>query len=152
MLSRFVFVFSLIFSLTACFSDKSADLDALYSDGDSEMKKLLDGVDHIEFLYNSQRGNTSVESIGRVLKILENQTSPYPAQLVLIRLNSGRKLIIKHNTDLAKPLPLLKKGEALQFKGLYKWNSRGGMILSTHQNKDFPKRSGWLKYNDIIYD
>lgn len=149
---RFVFIVSLTFALTGCFSDKSDHLDSLYNDGDAEMNKLLDGVDHIEFLYNSQRGSVLVTSIGRVLKTLGNETTPFATQVILIRLNSGRKLIIKHNIALAKALPLLKKGDALQFKGIYKWNHRGGMILSTHQDVDFPKRSGWLKYDGIIYD
>lgn len=149
--ARLVILLSFMFVLTGCFSQKSDNLDALYNDGDAEMDKLLNGVDHIEFLYNSQRGGVFVESVGRIVKILDDQITPYPAQVILIRLSSGQKLIIKHDINLGSALPTLKKAEALQFKGIYKWNDRGGMILSTHKNNDFPKHSGWLKYDDKIY-
>lgn len=137
--------------LTACFNDDSKQLNALYSDGNEQAELLLEGAEHIEFLYKQQRGGVQVSSIGRIAKILENQQTPYAAQVVLIRLSSGRKLLIKHNIEQASVVPDLTVGEMLSFKGLYSWNSQGGMILSTHQTPDTPQRSGWLKYQDITY-
>ncbi len=139
------------FMLCACFSDDKDELNALYNDHNSEMEKQLDGVEHIEFAYKQQRGGMQVTSLGRIVKILDNQSTPYAAQQILIRLNSGRKLIIKHNIEIAKPVVDLKVGEVLQFSGIYKWNHKGGMILSTHYEAANPKRSGWLMYRDIVY-
>ena len=139
------------FILCACFSSDSEQLNALYNDGDSEIEKQLDGVDHIEFAYKQQRGGMKVSSLGRIVKILDNQSEPYAAQQILIRLNSGRKLIVKHNIEIGKPVVDLKVGEVLQFSGIYKWNHKGGMILSTHHDQANPKNSGWLKYDNIVY-
>jgi hypothetical protein len=146
-----LFVVASIILLSACFDDNSKGLNALYSDQDQEAESLLQGAEHIEFLYQQQRGSVLVSSVGRVTKVLENQTTPYPAQLLLLRLSSGRKLLIKHNIEKAKPLPVVQVGEMITFKGSYSWNPQGGMILSTHEQTETPKRSGWLKYKGDIY-
>lgn len=137
--------------LSGCFNDNNAQLNNLYQDGDSQSDSLLEGAEHIEFLYKQQRGGTLVSSVGRISKLLEDQQSPYAAQLILIRLSSGRKLLIKHNIDKASPVAQLMVGEMITFTGTYSWNSKGGMILNTHQQIDTPQRSGWLKYRDITY-
>jgi len=137
--------------LSGCFSDNNDSLSDLYNDGDKKSDSLLQGAEHIEFLYQQQRGGVLVSSIGRIAKVLDNQQQPHKAQRVLIRLSSGRKLIIQHNIEQAAPLPELQIGEMLSFRGIYRWNGQGGMIVSTYQQSDAPKRSGWLEYQDIIY-
>lgn len=141
----------LLLLLSACFSDNNVQLNDLYKDGDNGADALLEGAEHIEFLYKQQRGGTKVSSVGRITKVLEDQTLPYTAQVILIRLSSGRKLLIKHNTEKATPLPKLTVGEALIFSGIYSWNNKGGMVLSTYQQPEQPQRSGWLKYQDVTY-
>ncbi len=137
--------------LSGCFNDNNTQLNSLYNDGDSHSDSLLEGAEHIEFLYKQQRGGVQVSSIGRIAKVLSNQQTPYVAQVILIRLSSGRKLLIKHNIEKAQPLPKPVAGEMLTFSGTYSWNSKGGMILSTYQQVDKPQLSGWLKYQDVTY-
>lgn len=141
----------LLLLLSGCFNDNNAQLNNLYSDGDSESDALLAGADHIEFLYKQQRGGSKVSSIGHIAKLFADQQSPYAAQMILIRLSSGRKLLIKHNIEKSIPLPNLLVGEMLTFSGTYRWNSKGGMVLSTHLQPEKPQRSGWLKYQDVTY-
>ncbi|HIP75819.1 MAG TPA: DUF3465 domain-containing protein [Psychromonas hadalis] len=148
---KVLFTISLLALLSGCFSDERQNLDSLYGDGNADMDKLLDGVDHITYLFNNQRGGEMVSSLGRIIKLLEDQTSPYLAQLILIRLNSGQKLIIKHNLKASTKIADLKVGEMIKFKGVYRWNSRGGMVVSTFENKQHPKRSGWVKFADKTY-
>ncbi len=141
----------LLLLLSGCFSDKSKQLNNLYDDGDKQSDLLLVGAEHIAFLYKQQRGGVMVTSIGRIAKLLEDQQKPYPAQVVLIRLTSGQKLLVKHNIDKSSPLPNLTVGEMLTFSGTYKWNNKGGIVYSTHQQLDNPLRSGWLKYQGVTY-
>ncbi len=136
--------------LTGCFSSESDPLNDMYSDGNSEMEKLLDEVDRIAFLFKQQRGGKVVNSIGRIVKVLDQAKNP-STQLILLRLNSGQKLLVQHNLEKSQPISGLKAGEVLEFKGLYKWNNKGGLILNTFESVDNPKQSGYLKYQDIIY-
>lgn len=138
-----------VFSLSSCF-EKQDKLDLMYADKSNALEKSRDDIAYIEFLYKQQR-SANISAQGRVIKSLPTQLIPYKAQMFLVRLTSGQKLIIKHNIDTGQALPDLKEGALLTFKGLYKWNRRGGMIIFTsHKNKK-NKLSGWLKYNDIIY-
>ncbi len=148
---RILLALSLVLSLSACFSSDNDQLNALYNDVDVQMDELLEGVDHIEFLYKQQRGGQQVHSAGRILKILKNQDKPFAAQQILLRLSSGRKLIIQHNIESGQALLDLKAGQSLEFYGVYKWHSKGGLIIRTHLVADNPKKSGWLKYNNLTY-
>ncbi|WP_019614774.1 DUF3465 domain-containing protein [Psychromonas ossibalaenae] len=150
-MSRTVLILSLVALLSACFSNESDELNALYNDDDVQMDKLIQGVDHIEFLYKQQRGGQQVHSVGRIIKILKNQDKPFAAQQILLRLSSGRKLIIKHNIEAGQAVPDLKIGESLEFYGVYRWNYKGGLIIGTHLLADESKKSGWLKFNDLTY-
>lgn len=150
-MQKILYLLPLLLLLSGCFNDNNSQLNNLYSDGDSQSDALLEGAEHIEFLYKQQRGGVLVSSIGRIAKVLKNQQSPYAAQVILIRLSSGRKLLIKHNIEVGQVIPDLVVGEMLAFTGTYSWNSKGGMILSTYQQADKPKLSGWLKYQDITY-
>ncbi|WP_028863409.1 DUF3465 domain-containing protein [Psychromonas aquimarina] len=146
-----VVILSLVVLLSACFSSENDELNALYNDADVQMDKLLQEVEHIEFLYKQQRGGQQVHSVGIILKILKNQDKPFAAQQILLRLHSGRKLIIQHNIESGQAVPGLKTGESLEFYGVYKWHPKGGLIIGTHLLADNPKRSGWLKYNKLTY-
>lgn len=150
-MNRHFYPLLLLLFLSGCFNDNNSQLNNLYDDGDKQADLLLEGAEHIEFLYKQQRGGVVVSGVGRITKLLENQQSPYLAQVILIRLSSGRKLLIKHNIEKAKALPALTVGETLTFSGTYRWNSKGGMILSTYQQADKAQRSGWLKYQDLLY-
>lgn len=150
-MKKLFFVFFSVALLSACFNESNKQLNEAYNDGDKQAESFLQGAEYIEFLYKQQRGSVLVSSIGRITKVLDNQATPYQAQVMLIRLSSGRKLLIKHNIEKGKPLPTIQIGEMIAFNGTYSWNPQGGMILSTHDQPDTPKRSGWLKYKDIIY-
>lgn len=142
----------LLLLLTGCLDDTNEQLNNLYKDGDSHADSLLEGTEHIEFLYQQQRGGTRVSSIGRITKLLKDQQSPYVAQMILIRLSSGRKLLIKHNIEKAQPLTHLAVGEMISFSGTYNWNNKGGMITSTYKQSDKPLRSGWLNYQGDTFE
>lgn len=150
-MKKLVYLVVFIVFLPGCFNGKDEQLTAIYSDGDKLAESLIEGEEQIEFLYKQQRGGVMVTSIGRITKLLENQITPYPAQMVLVRLSSGRKLLIKHNIDKGQPLPELQLGEMLTFSGIYRWNAQGGMILSTYQQAKVATPSGWIKYQDVLY-
>lgn len=150
-MKKTLFLLPVILCLSGCFADKNAQLNELYNDGDVHSESLLEGAEHIEFLYKQQRGSEVVSSAGRIAKLLEDQQSPYAAQVILIRLSSGRKLLIKHNIELGEAIPGLVVGETLTFTGTYSWNSKGGVISSTYQQTEKPQLSGWLKYQDVTY-
>ncbi|WP_193755572.1 DUF3465 domain-containing protein [Psychromonas sp. psych-6C06] len=150
-MNRNAYLAFLVVILSGCFNNESQQLSHLYDDGNDQAEALLKGAEHIEFLYKQQRGGVLVTSVGRITKILDNQQTPYVSQRILIRLSSGRKILIQHNLNEAPAVNNLAIGEMITFSGIYNWNSQGGMINATHQIADLPQRSGWLKYQDITY-
>lgn len=119
-------------------------------DAVSSLDEKADSVAYLGFLYKSQR-SAKVSAQGHLIRRLPEQLSPYRAQLFLVRLTSGQKLIIKHDIEMGEALPDIKKGALLFFKGLYKWNRKGGFIIFTTQKNRENNLSGWLKYKEITY-
>ncbi|KPU82850.1 hypothetical protein JI57_03275 [Psychromonas sp. PRT-SC03] len=136
-------------SLSACF-EKQDKLDLMYAEKHNSATKIVDNIAYLEFLYKQQR-SAKVSAQGRVINSLPLQSKPYLAQLFLVRLISGQKIIIKHNIETGRALPAVEDGSLLFFKGLYKWNHKGGMIVFTTKKNNQNKLSGWLKYNEITY-
>jgi hypothetical protein len=60
-------------------------------------------------------------------------------------MRNGQTLLIAHNTDLAKRVPL-GVGDRVQFRGLYEWHDLGGLIHWTHRDPHGLQDGGHIKF------
>ena len=101
--------------------------------------------------FHSQQGNLAVESEGTVVKIMADDREGSRHQRFLIRLANGHTLLVAHNIDLAPRVDDLQAGDIIAFKGVYKWNSKGGVIHWTHRDPAGRHPGGWLTHKGRIY-
>jgi len=97
--------------------------------------------------FNSHASNIQVQGQGIVIKILSDDNDGSRHQRFITRLGSGQTILIAHNIDLAPRLSSLREGDAVEFNGVYEWNSKGGMVHWTHLDPANRHSSGWLKHN-----
>jgi hypothetical protein len=102
--------------------------------------------------YEHQQSNIHVKQNGRISKILRDDELRPRHQRFVVQLNSGQKLLIAHNIDLAPKVESLKVGTAISFFGDYEWNDKGGVVHWTHHDPKGQHPNGWLLYENRKYD
>ena len=102
--------------------------------------------------FDNQQSNIQVKQSGRIAKILRQDDHEPRHQRFIVQLNSGQKVLIAHNIDLASSVEGLKEGETIAFYGEYEWNNRGGVVHWTHHDPRRSHPSGWLLYKNRKYD
>ena len=105
----------------------------------------------IQAAYNNQQSDVQIKGSGVVLKLLRDDMDGSRHQRFILKLTSGRTLLIAHNIDLAPKLTSLKKGDSVEFNGEYEWNSKGGILHWTHHDPRGRHIGGWLKHNGRTY-
>src|SRR5262245_111088 len=80
--------------------------------------------DEIEKAFASHASNIVVAGEGSVLRILPDDRSGLPHQRFILRLASGRTLLVEHNIDIAPRIDDLKVGDTVSFSGEYVWNDQ----------------------------
>ena len=101
--------------------------------------------------FKDQRSGIQVEGEGIVAKVLPDDNDGSRHQRFILRLPSGQTLLVAHNIDIAQRVTSLASGDPVQFKGVYEWNSRGGVVHWTHRDPSGEHRAGWLKHNGETY-
>ena len=102
--------------------------------------------------FDNQQSNIQVKQSGRVAKILGDDNHGPKHQRFVVELDSGQKILIAHNTDLAPRVEGLKAGGMISFYGEYEWNNKGGVVHWTHHDPKGRHINGWLLYNNHKYD
>ena len=97
------------------------------------------------------RSGQQVQGEGTVVRILTDDNDGSRHQRFILRLDSGRTLLVAHNIDLAPRIPELREGDAVAFSGEYEWNDRGGVIHWTHDDPQGRHAAGWLQHNGRRY-
>lgn len=87
---------------------------------------------------------------GKVIKLLKDDRKGSQHQKFLIKLAPDITLLVAHNIDLAKRVPV-RKGDSISLRGRYEWNKRGGMIHWTHHDPKGRKQGGWIRLNGKRY-
>ena len=80
------------------------------------------------------RSGQQVRGQGTVSRILPDDNDGSRHQRFILRLSSGRTLLIAHNIDLAPRVSSLRTGDTVSFNGEYEWNDKGGVIHWTHHD------------------
>jgi len=101
--------------------------------------------------FRDQKSGVQVEGEGIVAKVLPDDNDGSRHQRFILRLTSGQTLLVAHNIDIAPRITFLESGDPVKFKGVYEWNSKGGVVHWTHRDPSGEHQSGWLKHNDETY-
>jgi hypothetical protein len=111
-----------------------------------------DGADAvIENAFAKRIGNLQVAGQGTVVKMLPDDNDGSRHQRFIVRLGSGRTLLMSHNIDLAQRIDSLRVGDAVAFYGEYEWNAKGGVIHWTHHDPQGRHPAGWIRHGGQTY-
>jgi len=105
----------------------------------------------IDKAVQNRRSHVQVEGSGRVIKVLRDDTKGSRHQKFLLRIASGKTILIAHNIDLAPRINGIRKGDTVKFYGQYEWNAKGGVVHWTHKDPRGRHKSGWLKHQGRVY-
>ena len=93
---------------------------------------------------------TWIEESGFVVRLLSDDNDGSRHQRFIIQLRDRSTLLIAHNIDLAKRVPL-GIGDRIKFRGMYEWNDLGGLVHWTHHDPHGIEDGGWVKYRRDTY-
>lgn len=102
--------------------------------------------------YQNQLSGIQLNGSGQVSHILSDDTKGSRHQRFILRLSSGKTLLVAHNIDLAPRIENLQKGDMVQYFGQYEWNAKGGVMHWTHHDPAGRHIGGWLKHKGRTYE
>ncbi|MDH4048435.1 MAG: DUF3465 domain-containing protein [Gammaproteobacteria bacterium] len=97
------------------------------------------------------RAGQQVSGTGTVDRVLSDDNDGSRHQRFILRLSSGRTLLVAHNIDLAPRVSSLGEGDTVSFYGEFEPNDRGGVIHWTHHDPQGRHAAGWLEHNGQRY-
>lgn len=100
---------------------------------------------------NWQSGDQARGS-GTVSRILADDNDGSRHQRFIVRLSSGRTLLVAHNIDLAPRVRSINVGDTVSFYGQYESNDRGGVIHWTHHDPRGRHVGGWIEHKGRRYE
>lgn len=112
----------------------------------------LTDLNAIKQAYDNQRSNLHVTQTGKVVKLLRDDNHGLRHQRFIVQLNSGQKLLIAHNIELAPKVENLQTGKDIAFSGEFEWNNKGGVVHWTHHDPKGLHPGGWLVYDNHKYE
>jgi hypothetical protein len=101
--------------------------------------------------FANRRSNQQLEGQGTVVKLLADDNDGSRHQRFIVRLGSGRTLLLAHNIDLARRIDTLRVGDTVAFYGEYEWNAKGGVMHWTHHDPQGRHPGGWIRHNGLTY-
>ena len=87
---------------------------------------------------------------GTVHRTLSDDNHGSRHQRFIVRLASGRTVLIAHNIDLAERVPLAI-GDPVIVRGEYEWTDKGGTIHWTHHDPKRWREGGWVEHGGVRY-
>jgi hypothetical protein len=97
------------------------------------------------------RSGSQVEGSGTVVRILSDDNDGSRHQRFILKLSSGRTVLIAHNIDLAPRVRSIAKGDIVSFYGQFESNPQGGVIHWTHKDPKGRHVHGWLEHRGNRY-
>lgn len=101
-------------------------------------------------VYDKNDTGQWVEASGFVKRLLSDDNEGSRHQRMILDMRNGQTLLIAHNLDLAKRVPL-GLGDRIRFRGMYEWNDLGGLIHWTHHDPLGIEDGGYIKFRTRVY-
>ena len=95
--------------------------------------------------------HSRIEAEGEVAVILAYDPADSRYQKFMVRLKTGKLLLISHDTASAPRIEKLKLGDRIAFCGEYSQSLNGEEVSWTHKDRDGQHEAGWLKHNGKTY-
>ena len=95
--------------------------------------------------------HSRIEAEGEVAVILSYDPADSRYQKFMVRLKTGKLLLISHDTASAPRIEKLKLGDRIAFCGEYSQSLNGEEVSWTHKDRDGQHEAGWLKHNGKTY-
>jgi hypothetical protein len=102
--------------------------------------------------WRTHTSHVTVEGSGVVVKLLRDDAEGARHQRFLLDVGSGLTVLVAHNTDIARRVTPLHKGNLLEFRGEYIWNAKGGILHWTHHDPSAQHAPGWIKRGGEQFD
>jgi len=83
--------------------------------------------------YDRRDSSSWIEASGIVIRPAADDHEDGRHQRFVLDMRNGQTLLIAHNIDIAKHVPL-GMGDRVQFRGRYEWNEHGGVVHWTHHD------------------
>ena len=97
------------------------------------------------------RSGSQVRGSGTVDRVLSDDNDGSRHQRFILRLSSGRSVLIAHNIDLAPRIRSIGQGDTVSFYGQFETNDRGGVVHWTHKDPQGRHVDGWLEHDGRRY-
>ena len=97
------------------------------------------------------RDGQQARGAGTVVRVLSDDNDGSRHQRFILRLDSGRTLLIAHNIDLAPRISGMREGDTVEFYGEFASNDKGGVIHWTHHDPQGRHPDGWLRHGGRTY-
>lgn len=120
-------------------------------EGPPTEKSISNGAEQILAAFRGKESGMMLEAEGTVKVILSDDTEPPRHQRFIVELRNRHTVLIAHNIDLAKRVPL-EKMDSVTFRGQYEWNEEGGVIHWTHKDPRGRHDEGWIRHAGLIYE
>ncbi len=92
-----------------------------------------------------------LDASGVVDRTLPDDNDGSRHQRFILELASGHTVLVAHNIDLARRVPLAA-GDRVQLHGQYEWNERGGVLHWTHHDPGGRHQGGWIEHEGHRYE
>lgn len=123
----------------------------LLADKPTATQQQPDANQALENAYQTRARNHQVRGSGTVTRLLADDNDGSRHQRFIVRLSSGRTLLISHNIDLAPRIDSLQVDDTVEFNGEYEWNAKGGVVHWTHHDPQGRHEAGWIKHRGHTY-
>jgi len=100
--------------------------------------------------YKKSDDGSWIEVTGFVRRLLTDDDEGSRHQRFIIDIGSRRTLLVAHNIDLAKRVPI-GMGDRVHIRGMYEWNELGGLVHWTHHDPHGVEDGGYVLYRTKKY-
>ena len=117
---------------------------------DARVADAATGVS-VDHAFDQQLSDQWLGGTGIVERLLADDNHGSRHQRFILRMPSGRTVLVAHNIDLAPRIESLRPGDEVGFYGEYEWNAKGGVVHWTHHDPKGRHAGGWLKHDGRTY-
>ena len=100
--------------------------------------------------YKKSDDGSWIEVTGFVRRLLTDDDEGSRHQRFILDVGDRRTLLIAHNIDLAKRVPI-GMGDRVHVRGMYEWNELGGLVHWTHHDPHGVEDGGYVRYRTKKY-